>query len=220
MTIDTENEKLEIPQELTIEFLQELSKRLDDPATHQEASDMIERLYEMFIVDESFENNNRWAIANLPQATQHSKHAKLSREEEAHLYEELGNLSLQIPPPPYQEQAPATAQVSQTPQDGPRGILKLMEEKFNTNEPTASNTDLSSTSTSSSKPILTSDYSEPLDKDVHLYSELKAREEAKKDSIKSNGSMVLRPLPDRPGYMFQAGPSTKLWYRLNWGNIY
>ncbi|XP_019768521.2 uncharacterized protein LOC109543313 [Dendroctonus ponderosae] len=191
VTIDTENEKLEIPQELTIEFLQELSKRLDDPATHQEASDMIERLYEMFIVDESYENNNR--------------------EEEAHLYEELGNLSLQIPPPPYQEQAPATAQVSQAPpENGPRGILKLMEEKFSTNEPNASNTDLSNTSTSSTKPILTSDYSEPLDKDVHLYSELKAREEAKKDSIKSNGSMVLRPLPDRPGYLFQAGPSTKL----------
>lgn len=48
-----------MPEELTVEFLHELSKRLDDASTHQEASEMIERLYEMFIVDESYENNNR-----------------------------------------------------------------------------------------------------------------------------------------------------------------
>lgn len=194
VTIDTENEKLEIPEELTVEFLHELSKRLDDPATHQDASEMIERLYEMFIVDESYENNNR--------------------EEEAHLYEELGNLNLQIPPPPYEEQPSATQtqpiQSSTTPSAGPRGILKLMEEKFNTNGPLdKNNLDLS---TSSSKPILTGDYSEPIDRDVHLYSELKQKDENKKDSVKSNGSgnMALRPLPDKPGYLFQAGPSSKL----------
>ncbi|KAJ8937063.1 hypothetical protein NQ314_012057 [Rhamnusium bicolor] len=78
VTVD-ENEKLEVPEELTIEFLQVLSKRLDDPTTHQEASEMIERLYEMFIIEDSYENNNR-------------------QDEEAHLYEELGNLNLQIPP--------------------------------------------------------------------------------------------------------------------------
>lgn len=59
VTVETENEKLEIPEELTMEFLHELSRRLDDPNTHQDASEMIERLYEMFIVDESYENNNR-----------------------------------------------------------------------------------------------------------------------------------------------------------------
>ncbi|CAG9770909.1 unnamed protein product [Ceutorhynchus assimilis] len=184
VTIDTENEKLEIPEELTVEFLHELSNRLDDPNTHQEASDLIERLYEMFIVDESYENNNR--------------------EEEAHLYEELGNLNLQIPPPPYQEQAPAP---TNTPNTNPRGILKIMEEKFNTSDNQKNSLDIS---TNSTQPILTGDYSEPIDRDVHLYSELKQKDEAKKDSLKSNGSIALRPLPEKPSYMFQAGPSTKL----------
>lgn len=139
------------------------------------------------------------------------------REEEAHLYEELGNLNLQIPPPPYEEQAPITVHSSQssgaTQNTGPRGILKIMEEKFNTNgqvDTQKNLSDLSNSSTSSTKPILTGDYSEPIDRDVHLYSELKQKDESKKDSVKSNGSMALRPLPDKPGYLFQAGPSTKL----------
>lgn len=175
VTVETENEKLEIPEELTMEFLHELSRRLDDPNTHQDASEMIERLYEMFIVDESYENNNR--------------------EEEAHLYEELGNLNLQIPPPPYEEQSSVAIQ----PSASPRGILKLMEEKFSNDLP-------QNAKTGSTKTILTSDYSEPLDKDVHLYSELRQKDEAKKESLRSNGSMTMRPLPDKP----QAGPSSKM----------
>ncbi|XP_030753314.1 uncharacterized protein LOC115880274 isoform X1 [Sitophilus oryzae] len=198
VTVETDNEKLEIPEELTIEFLHELSQRLDDPATHQEASELIERLYEMFIIDESYENNNR--------------------EEEAHLYEELGNLNLQIPPPPYEEQPSSpqspthTVPPSQT-TTSPRGILKLMEEKVvttNTNtEPSRTVLDVSSSST---RPILTGEYCEPIDRDVHLYSELRQKDEGKQDSVKSTGSgtMALRPLPDKPGFSFQAGPSTKL----------
>lgn len=130
-----ENEKLQFPEELTLEFLQILSKRLDDPVTHQEASEMIERLYEMFIVDDSYENNNR--------------------EEEAHLYEELGNLSLQIPPPPYEEHKDQNS----------RSILKLMEEKinFNSDEQVPNDT----------RPTLMIEYSEPNDAAVHLYSEIR-----------------------------------------------
>lgn len=130
-----ENEKLQFPDELTLEFLQVLSTRLDDPATHQEASEMIERLYEMFIVDDSYENNNR--------------------EDEAHLYEELGNLNLQIPPPPYEEDK----------EQNSRSILKLMEEKINLN--------LEDPSLHNGMPSLVSDYSEPTDAAVHLYSEIK-----------------------------------------------
>lgn len=111
------------------------------------------------------------------------------------MYEELGNLNLQIPPPPYEEQPSAATQ----PSTSPRGILKLMEEKFSSDLPQNSKT-------GSTKTILTSDYSEPLDKDVHLYSELKQKDEAKKESLKSNGSMTMRPLPDKP----QAGPSSKM----------
>ncbi|XP_050301030.1 uncharacterized protein LOC126739402 isoform X2 [Anthonomus grandis grandis] len=193
VTVDTENEKLEIPEELTQEFLQELSRRLDDPATHQEASDIIERLYETFVVDESYENNNR--------------------EEEAHLYEELGNLNLQIPPPPYEEHPSPTTPAANT---TPRSILKLMEEKFNTTGSVEHQRtlDLSCSSTStnaSTKPILTGDYSEPIDKEeAHLYSELKQKDEGKTDSVKSRNSVQLRPLPDKPGYIFEAGPSSKL----------
>lgn len=130
-----ENEKLQFPEELTLEFLQILSKRLDDPVTHQEASEMIERLYEMFIVDDSYENNNR--------------------EEEAHLYEELGNLSLQIPPPPYEEHK----------EQNSRSILKLMEEKINLNSDEQVPND--------TRPTLMIDYSEPSDAAVHLYSEIR-----------------------------------------------
>lgn len=181
VTVD-ENEKLEIPEELTLDFLQLLSERLDDPMTHQEASEMIERLYEMFIVDDSYENNNR--------------------DEEAHLYEELGNLNLQIPPPPYVEEREPTS-------NGARSILKLMEEKFNLQTEDQGMTN--------SKPALMGDYSEPTDAAVHLYSELKNKNEKSdrenQSSLNSNSSNhTLRPLPKKPvdNCFAQPGPSTKL----------
>lgn len=71
VTVDR-NDKLEMPEELTPELLQTLREQLDDPSTHNEAREMIERLYDMFIIDESYTNNRQ--------------------DEEAHLYEELGNL--------------------------------------------------------------------------------------------------------------------------------
>ncbi|KAG5884567.1 hypothetical protein JTB14_006593 [Gonioctena quinquepunctata] len=181
VTLDDDNEMLEIPEELTLEFLQILSKRLDDPNTHQEASEMIERLYEMFIIDDGYENNNR-------------------QEEEAHLYEELGNLNLQIPPPPYEEEKESS--------NGPRSILKLMEEKFNQQTEGGES--------SNSKPPLVSDYSEPTDSAVHLYSELKNKSEKSeikdnRGTLKSNGFGSMRPLPGKPSETFdvEAGPSTK-----------
>lgn len=187
VTID-EMEKLEIPEELTVEFLQMLAKRLDDPATNQEATEMVVRLYEMFIVDDSYENNNR-------------------QDEEAHLYEELGNLNLQIPPPPYEEE---NREPNNT---APRNILKMMEEKFTLADdlPVVAN----------NKPAFVSEYSEPTDAAVHLYSELKGKSEnvdksENRDSTKSNGTLknTLRPLPSKPTsktfLLEEAGPSTKL----------
>ncbi|XP_056648045.1 uncharacterized protein LOC130452678 [Diorhabda sublineata] len=174
VTVD-ENEKLEIPDELTLEFLQILSKRLDDPATHQDASEMIERLYEMFIIEDGYENNNR-------------------QEEEAHLYEELGNLNLQIPPPPYEEDRESAA--------GARSILKLMEEKF------SQQVDVNN---GNGKPPVMSDYSEPTDAAVHLYSELKNKGEksdnkGSTDCLKSNESLN----NSKNDWLSKPGPSTKL----------
>nr|CAI5856264.1 unnamed protein product [Callosobruchus analis] len=167
-----EGEKLEIPEELTLEFLQMLAQRLDDPNTNQEASEMIERLYEMFIVDDSYDNNRQ--------------------EEEAHLYEELGNLNLQIPPPPYEEPDETN--------NGARSILKLMEDKFNQQH-----------DPNSSKAALVSDYSEPSDAAVHLYSELKNKSERIENGAVNSNDNVGTPTEKKSVSIFDLpGPSTKL----------
>lgn len=73
-TIETvdESDKVDISEDLSVELLQDLSKRLQDPDTHQEAAETIEQLYHKYIRNNPAENNNQ--------------------EEEAHLYEELSNL--------------------------------------------------------------------------------------------------------------------------------
>lgn len=166
-----DNKQVEMPEELTPELLQTLRERLEDPQTHQEACEMIERLYDMFIVDESYTNNNR-------------------QEEEAHLYEELGNL--QNPPEAKQENAPIN-------------ILRLMEERFN----------FPMIDQDEERPALVGEYSEPSDAAVHLYSEVKQNckndesdcRNSKNNSMRSNASstMAFRPLPEKP----TAGPSSK-----------
>ncbi|KAK9891454.1 hypothetical protein WA026_014687 [Henosepilachna vigintioctopunctata] len=99
---DSEEQKQELPEELTLEYLEYLKKRLDDPSTHQETSDMIERLYEMFIIEDNYENNNK-------------------QDEEAHLYEELANMQTQ----------PQERKSVDSVQNGPLSILRMMEERFN-----------------------------------------------------------------------------------------
>lgn len=161
-TIETvdEGDKLDISEDLTMELLQDLSKKLDDPLTHQEASEMIEQLYQKYIHNVGSENNNQ-------------------QDDEAHLYEELGNLQ---------------ANEANKQQNGPRSILRLMEERFNTQFEDIDADD---------RPALVGEYSEPSDAAVHLYSELKQNkdESENKDSLKSRGSsnMAFRPLPDKPG---------------------
>lgn len=75
------NQENHMPEELSQELLQALREKLEDPTTYNEAREMIERLYDHFIIEDSYTNNNR-------------------QEEETHLYEELGNLSQ---PNPVQE---------------------------------------------------------------------------------------------------------------------
>ncbi|CAH0546550.1 unnamed protein product [Brassicogethes aeneus] len=160
------NDPLDIPDELTLDFLQMLKVKLDDPTTHQQASEMIERLYEMFVVDDNYDNN--------------------ARQEEAHLYEELGNMNMSQAPPPYQEK-------DEKPQNEARSILKLMEEKFNL------------PSDESLKPSIKSEYSEPSDAAVHLYSELKQNKQKSDGSLNTMGA---RPLPSKPEEFIDPVPST------------
>lgn len=180
--IEDENEKLEVPEELTLEFLQVLSKRLDDPKTHQEASEMIERLYEMFIIEDNYENNNK-------------------QNEEPHLYEELGNLNLEIPPPPYE--ADKNFHTTE-----PRNILKLMEEKFNKKYIDNEENKLA--------PTLAGDYSEPTDAEIHLYSELRYKNgknnEVGKETSTTHPSkevITLLQTASEDNSIFEAGPSFK-----------
>lgn len=184
VTVDR-NDKTDLPEELTPELLQTLRERLENPQTHDEAREMIERLYEAFIVDESYTNNNR-------------------QEEEAHLYEELGNLQ----GPHFQRNASVPDKLD-APSDDAISFLRLIEERFN-RQPTDGER--------SARPALVGEYSEPTDAAVHLYSELKQNkddnsETEKKSSVKSSGSgnMAFRPLPDKPVQDDPArpGPSSK-----------
>lgn len=180
VTVDRNTDKLDVPEELTPELLQTLRERLEDPLTHNEAREMIEKLYDMFIVDESYTNNNR-------------------QDDEAHLYEELGNLQMQ-------RQRESGSQETLDNPDGAMDFLRLIEERFN----------FQSQEHLEPKPALVGDYSEPTDAAVHLYSELRQNKNdnessEKKNSVKSSnsGSMSFRPLPDKPDSA-RPGPSTKL----------
>lgn len=175
---DSEEQKLDIPEELTLDYLEFLKKRLEDPMTHHETSEIIEKLYEMFIIEDGYENNNR--------------------QEEAHLYEELANMQTQIPDIENNVGSPSS--------NGPLSILKLMEERFNLQF-------IDNEDENHKAPPLVSEYSEPSDAEVHLYSEVKNQKEARsenKNSLhKSNLSINNRPLPNKPqNYSPQAGPSS------------
>lgn len=71
-----ECENNDAPEDLTLDLLQNLSSKLDDPHTHQEASEMIEQLYQKYVRNNGLKNNNK------------------QTEDEMHLYEELGNFQL------------------------------------------------------------------------------------------------------------------------------
>ncbi|KAK4876737.1 hypothetical protein RN001_009243 [Aquatica leii] len=179
-------DKLDVPEELTPEILQRLREQLEDPTTHDDAREMIERLYELFITGDSYTNNNR-------------------QDEEAHLYEELGNLQN-----PHEQEK----RLSET---EPFGFLRMMEEKYNT----------TALAILGAKPALVEEYSEPTDAAVHLYSELQNKTDEcvdlnKRDSLKSfqsntqrsnhSRNIAFRPLPEKPksSYDSEAGPSKKL----------
>ncbi|KAF5306443.1 hypothetical protein FQR65_LT07355 [Abscondita terminalis] len=180
-------DKLDVPEELTPEILQRLREQLEDPTTHDDAREMIERLYELFITGDSYTNNNR-------------------QDEEAHLYEELGNL-----------QNPHLEQEKRLSEPEPFGFLRMMEEKYNT----------TALAILGNKPALADEYSEPTDAAVHLYSELQNKADEisepnnRRDSLKSiqsntqrsnhSRNIAFRPLPEKPKscYESEAGPSKK-----------
>lgn len=180
----------ELPDELTQELLQTLRMQLENPQTHQQAREMIERLYETFVIEDSYTNNNT--------------------HDDAHLYEELGNLQIN-------RTEEKELNTDNNTEHGAMNFLKLMEDKIsqpinNLDIPTDSN------KKDTDKPAsLINVYSEPKDSTVHLYSELNQKlngvldgtlEQDKKASLKSassNGSMAFRPLPAKP----EAGPSSQ-----------
>lgn len=164
----TESDKNEMPIQLTYELLHKLREQLENPETHEEAREMIEKLYDMFIIEEGYTNNNR--------------------DDEAHLYEELGNL--QMPQQTTEDEADLASEPLQ--QNGAINFLKFIEEKMYPE-----------------KEIPLTMYSEPKDSTVHLYSELHQKlygdnsfdDNDKKSTFKSSssGSMTTRPLPAKPG---------------------
>ncbi|KAF5304149.1 hypothetical protein FQA39_LY01934 [Lamprigera yunnana] len=179
-------DKLDVPEELTPEILQRLREQLENPSTHDDAREMIERLYELFITGDNYTNNNR-------------------QDEEAHLYEELGNL-----------QNPHNEQEKRLSETEPFGFLRMMEEKYNT----------TALAILGNKPALAEEYSEPSDAAVHLYSELQNKTDeatnlGRRDSLKSyhtntqrsnnSRNIAFRPLPEKPTSSFDSepGPSKK-----------
>lgn len=98
---EEQTETIDLPEELTQELLQELRQKLENPETHQEACEMIEKLYDLFVIEDSYTNNNR-------------------PEDETHLYEELGNL-----------QTTQLQQTTNLTNQNSEAILKLIEDKFN-----------------------------------------------------------------------------------------
>lgn len=172
-----EDTRIDYP-ELTNELLLELREQLKNPETHDKARDLIEILYERFVIEESYTNNNR-------------------QDEEAHLYEELGNMPNRAP------QRPALAPTLDT-----DDFLKVMEEKIKLPL-------IDADYQPCQPPVVQQQYSEPADAAVHVYSELKNKSEADNtNTLASNGTnrsgkMALRPLPDKPG---EAGPSNRSKY--------
>lgn len=148
MSNDNQNENM--PEELTQDLLQSLREKLEDPSTYEEAREMIERLYDHFITEDSYINNNG------------------RQDDDAHLYEELGNLQQNNTPRPF-------------------NFLRLIEERFNLIQ-----TDLPGIN---SRNVLVGEYSEPTDAEVHLYSELPNKKEDQQNEI--NESLVSKPGPSQ-----------------------
>lgn len=178
-----QEDRNDFPDELTSELLQELRRKLENPETEEEAREMIEKLYEMYVIDDGYTNNNR--------------------HEEAHLYEELGNLQ--------QTTTNNDNFNSELIPNGAINFLKYIEEKFNN-----TNDDVNDEEDVPKRPALVTLYSEPKDAAVHLYSELNNRTsnpepERSSLTLKSNTStMAFRPLPDKPNNnITEAGPSNR-----------
>ncbi|KAL3283874.1 hypothetical protein HHI36_018043 [Cryptolaemus montrouzieri] len=180
MDQDSEEHKLELPEELTQEYLEYLKTRLEDPSTHQETCEMIERLYEMFIIEDNYENNNR-------------------QDEEAHLYEELANMQTQ----------PTERKSIENMQNGPLSILRMMEERFNLQyiDTEEERTKPSPLVNEYSEP---SDAAVHLYSELKQnQKQIERNEKNDSLKSGGSGSMAARPLPNKPDDAYnRAGPSS------------
>lgn len=108
-----------MPEELTQDLLQMLREKLEDPTTYNEAREMIERLYDHFIIEDSYTNNNR------------------HQDEETHLYEELGNLQQAQNGGLLNPTAELGNGADKSPSNRPFSFLRLIEERFNLTTPSS-----------------------------------------------------------------------------------
>lgn len=185
--IMTTTEKLSdanLPEELTQDLLQALREKLEDPLTYNEAREMIERLYDHFIIEDSYTNNNR-------------------QEEETHLYEELGNLSqpqpAETPARPFSFLRLIEERFNLGPTEQPNNKSVLVGEY---SEPTDAEVHLYSELPSNKE-----------GKQNEINENLTQLIEPGSSTQRSNGSakMAYRPLPDKPKIIpdVGAGPSSK-----------
>lgn len=177
-----QDERINLPSELTPELLQALRLQLENPETEDQAREMIEKLYEMYIIDDGYGNNNR-------------------QEEETHLYEELGNL----------QQNNDNFQNSDLYPNGAINFLKYIEEKFN-NTPEENNVVNNETKKPALVTLYSEPKDAAIHLYSELNNRLANAEnnhDRSKSSLKSNSStMAFRPLPDKPNNLQEAGPST------------
>lgn len=186
-----------LPEELTQDLLQMLREKLEDPQTYNEAREMIERLYDHFIIEDSYTNNNR-------------------QDDETHLYEELGNLQQQnggvqnggmLNGGQQNDELVNGGPVDKSPSSRPFSFLRLIEERFNLTTPSS---------------VLADEYSEPTDAEVHLYSELPAQtnnavstgKEGRQNEINEVLTRTLTPPPaPSPSGTHGSNASSRMAYR-------
>jgi len=207
-------ESYEIP-ELTPELLAHLREQLNNPSTHENAREMIERLYEHFVVSEESTNNNR-------------------QQDEPHLYEELSSMQsgrplnylkaiedkLNIPYldddyhlPPYQDTnaAPAPALVNEYSEPSDTAVHLYSELKNKIDE-------AGSTVQQNGTAIQPNEYQDSLlnvsqpdvSNNFKTNGSLRSQPNGSLKSVHSAGSgkMAFRPLPAKPTESRdQAGPS-------------
>ena len=167
-------------EELTLEFLTKLRADLNNPETHDEARELIEKLYEQFIVTDSYTNNNKTTV----------------QDEETHLYEELSNHQ--------NNRQQGRAESYGCLMESPITLIKYMEEKVNTKKGDSRPALVGEYSEPSDAAVHL--YSELRQNKIDVDD---AENKSSLKSNASSGRMAFRPLPDKPKDNNVPGPSSK-----------